>query len=165
MEKKMQVIENAKVDDLDMHAREFLKKIVEGCKAGQLTKLKPRRLFFSVNDGISGEFNHMLEMDVVHLVDGNFLYIICSGTGFQQGKFINKMSAETAWKALKKCWINLYAGAPDFITTDASTNFTTEEMKKAASSMGIIIKAVPTEAHHRIVKLSEVTLSYVPFTS
>lgn len=92
-------------------------------------------------------------MDVVHLAEGNFLHIICSGTGFQQEKFINKISADSAWRALKLYWINVYAGAPDLITSEAGSKFTVEEINQAASSMGIIIKAVLTEAHHRIRKV------------
>lgn len=150
IEKQMQVIENAKVKDLDKCTREKLKIIVDHCKACQLARAKPRRFLFSVKDDTTGEFNHKLEMDVVSLCDGNVLHIICTGTGFQQGAFLNKMTAASAWKTLKQCWINVYAGAPGFIFTDAGSNFTAEEMKSAASSMGIILKSVPTEAHNRI---------------
>lgn len=63
------------------------------------------------------------------------------------------MSADSAWNTLKHCWINVYAGAPDCIVTDAVSNFTTQEIKDATSSMGIIIKFVPTEAHSLIGKI------------
>lgn len=45
------------------------------------------------------------------------------------------------------------AGVTDLITTDAGTNFTADEIKKAASSMGTIIKDVSTEAHNRVGKV------------
>ena len=70
-----------------------------------------------------------------------------------QGLFIGSMSAATTWKAFKRCWINIYARAPDYIITYAGSNFTAEEMRAPASSMGIIIKSVPSEAHNSIEKV------------
>lgn len=97
----MKVIEKANIGDLDSDIRRPLKDITDSCKVCQLTRDKPRLFFFSVKDGITGEFNPTLQMNVVHIPDENVLHIVCQGTGFQQGIFLNKMSAEAAWRALK----------------------------------------------------------------
>lgn len=55
--------------------------------------------------------------------------------------------------ALKRYWINVHGGALDYLMIDTSSNFITEEMKDAASRMGITVKSVPTEAHNRIGKV------------
>ncbi len=60
------------------------------------------------------------------------------------------MSAAEAWKALRRCWINVYAGTPDILVHDAGSNFTTAEFKDAADELGIVLKCIPTEAHERI---------------
>lgn len=116
-------------------------------------RAKPRRFLVSIKDDISGEFNHILQIDVVHLEDGNVLHVICTGTGFQQGMSLKYMSAKSAWDALRRCWTNVLAGAPDYIQTDSGSNFAAAEFKKAATHMGIIIKTVPAESHNRIGKV------------
>ena len=153
VDKQMKVIEAAEIPDLDPNTREKLQKIVKHCKACQLQKAKPRRFLFSLKDGVTGEFNHSLQLDVCKLEDGYVLHVICSGTGFQQGKFIGSMSAAEAWNTLRRCWINVYAGAPDVLVSDAGTNFASKEFGDAADSMGIVLKIVPTEAHERIGKV------------
>ena len=123
------------------------------CRACQLKKAKPRRYLFSLKDGITGEFNHIIELDVVKLEDGNVLHTICSGTGFQQGRFLKSMSAAEAWNTLRRSWINIFAGAPDYIHADAGTNFTGQVFRDAANDMGIVLKVAPTEGHERIGKI------------
>jgi len=100
VEKQMRVIEAAEISDLPSDTRIQLKEIVEHCKACQLNKAKPRRFLFALKDDLIGEFNHVLEIDVVTLKDGPVLHIICSGTGFQQGTFLKSMSAADAWNTL-----------------------------------------------------------------
>ena len=153
VEKQMQVLENARIGQLSGKVRNKFKEIVDYCKPYQLLRAKPRRLLFSMKDDTTDEFNHTLQVDAGHFSDGNVLHVICTGTGFQRGLFIAKTSAATAWKVLKRCWINIFAGAPDYIIADAGSNFTAEEMKASASSMGIIIKSVPTETLNRIGKV------------
>lgn len=76
----------------------------------------------SVKDLIIGEFNHDIQIDVVSLSHGNVLHEINVGTGFQNGGFVKKMEANSARKLHRKCSIDVYAGAPNCITTDAETN-------------------------------------------
>lgn len=150
VETQMKVIESAEVDDLPDGSRAQLQRIADHCRPCQLMQFKPRRFLFSIKDGCTGEFNHILQMDAVKLSAGYVLHIICRGTGFQQGSFLSAMTAVEAWKTIRRIWINIYAAAPDYIQTDAGTNFTGADFKNAAGSMGIIIKTVPVEAHDRV---------------
>ena len=102
VEKHMKIIEQADLKNLDENTRFRLKNLVKHCKICQLTGAKPRRFLFSIKDDITGEFNHIIEIDVCYLDDGNILHIICNGTGFQSGKFLSDMSAATAWRTLRQ---------------------------------------------------------------
>jgi len=156
----MRVIESAEIQDLPKGTRSQVEMIVKNCGACQLKQGKPRRFLFSIRDPIVGEFNHIHYIDVAKLSDGNVLHAIDLGTGFQSGTFISQMDGSTAWRMLRKCWINIYAGAPDVIHTDAGTNFNSKEFKDRASEMGSIVKIAPTEGHERIgtIERSHATL-------
>ena len=153
VEKQMKVLETAELEDLPRNTRTELERIVKHCKACQLNKAKPRRFLFALKDGVTGEFNHILEIDVMKLDDGNVLHTICSGTGFQQGQYLSAMSSVEAWKTLRRCWINIYAGAPDYIHADAGSNFVGKEFISAANELGVVVKIAPTEGHERIGKV------------
>lgn len=150
IEKQMQIIETADLDDVPANTRKELIEIVKYCRACQLKQGKPRRFLFSIRDPIVGEFNHIIQIDVVNLVHGNVLHIIDVGTRFQNGGFITKMDAECAWRSLRKFWIDVYAGAPDYVHTDAGTNFNSAEFMNKVEALGTIIRIAPTEGHDRI---------------
>lgn len=69
------------------------------------------------------EFNHILLVEILKLCDGNVLLKMDVRTLFRNGCLFNSMNAETAWKFAKKQWIDIYAGASNFIHLDAVTNF------------------------------------------
>lgn len=84
------------------------------------------------------------------LSDGNILHVLCTGTGLQQGKIISAMSAAKAWPTIRRCWINVNAGAPDIIRHDAGTNFYSDELRTYADGMEIKLKCFATKARERI---------------
>ena len=110
VEKQMRTIELAEIKDLPKRDQREDQADRQTLPSMQMKKAKPRRFLFSVRDDITGEFNHVLEIDVVKLVDGSVLHTICSGTGFQQGRFLKDMTAPEAWNTLTKmldqyiCW-------------------------------------------------------------
>lgn len=57
VENQMQVIDNAKVDNLEIETNASLGKIVESCKLCHLTKVRRRRFLFSVKDDATCEFS------------------------------------------------------------------------------------------------------------
>lgn len=137
--KRMAFIENTKLDDVPQNKRQQLKDIIGRCKTCQLLRAKPHQFLFSIKDDVTAEFNHVLQVDIMHLSDGNVLHILCTGTGFQQGQFVTNMSATEAWKVLTRIWINTYSGAANKIETDSGSNFTATELMEAAKSSGICI--------------------------
>lgn len=90
-----------------------------------------------------------MQGDVDKLCDGNVFHIIDVGTSFENGCFINRRNTETAWKLLWNHWIDIYAGAPDFIYADAGTKFNSLLFREKAKATNFIMKIVPTEAHDR----------------
>jgi len=58
------------------------------------------------------------------------------------------MSAGYVWKALRASWIDVYLGPPAFIIHDLGINFSSDEFRGNAHSMGSEVKETPTEAHY-----------------
>lgn len=75
------------------------------------------------------------------------------GTNFQNSGFINELDAVSTWINLRTFWIDVYAGAPDYIHTDVGTNFSTKQFKASAEELGTIVLVSPIEAHNRIRKV------------
>lgn len=74
---------------------------------------------------------------------GNVLHVICSETGFQEGRFLRHMTSADAWNALRQCWLNVFAGAPEYLHADAGTNFVGKEIAEGAHSLGMVLKIAP----------------------
>ena len=150
VEKQMRVIENVQIDELPKGMRKQMKEIAKHCNACQMKQARPRRFLFSIRDRIVGEFDHVIQVDVVNLIDGSVLHSIDVGKGFQNGFLSNKMDSITAWKMLRRCWIDAYAGAPDYIHADAGNNFNSDYFKSKGEEMGSVVKIAPAAGHERI---------------
>ncbi len=150
IEKQMRIIEDAYIGDLPAGTRSMLTKLVKHSRICQLYQGRPGRFLFSINDPLVGEFNHIVQKDIVKLCDGNVLHILDFETKFQMGRFVSKMDAATAWKIHRRCWMDVFAGAPDIIHTDARSNFNSAEFKARADRMEIVMKIASTEAHDRV---------------
>ena len=48
------------------------------------------------------------------------------------------------------CWINIYLGPPNLITSNAGKNFISKEFKEYINIMGIYIKAVLVKTYNFI---------------
>jgi hypothetical protein len=48
------------------------------------------------------------------------------------------------------CWIDIYLGLSDLITSDVGKNFVSKKFKKYINTMDICTKAVPVEAYNSI---------------
>ena len=71
-------------------------------------------------------------------------------TSLQAGQWLKNVSAKHVWDQLQACWINTYLGPPDFISSNAGTQFTAKKFKQLATNMSIIVKNMPVKAHHSI---------------
>ena len=128
-----------------------LETITKFCKHCQLNSKAPGRFKFTLKDDI--QFNYCIVVDIVHLEGKPTLHVVDEATAFQAAKFIPDFAASTVWEALETCWINTYLGPPDFIVTDAGTNFVGTKFKQPAKQLSIEIKEVPVEAHNSIGKV------------
>ena len=92
-------------------------------------------------------------VDIFYIESKPTLHAVDEATAFQAAKFIPDNSAKTVWRIFEACWINTYLGPPDFIVTDAGTNFIGKDFKQPARQLSIEVKEVPVEAHHSIGKV------------
>lgn len=144
----MRTISAAKLNEPGDRAQ--LEKITRHCRACQLLSAKPKRFLVSLRDEITGEFNHTVMVDVVFLPDGPALHVVDVGTSFQSAIFLSDMSAHTAWRALRRCWIDVYSGPPHWTVVDKGSNFSAAHFHREAGKLGITVREVPAEAHAEI---------------
>jgi hypothetical protein len=78
------------------------------------------------------------------------MHIVNKATRYQAGRWLKDMSIKTMWETIRICWIDIYLGPPDRITTDAGTNFDSKEFKQLASTVNSKVKIVPVKAHNSI---------------
>jgi len=128
-----------------------LETITKFCKHCQLNSKAPGRFKFTLKDDI--QFNYCIIVDIVHLEGKPVLHVIDEATAFQAAKFIPDFAASTVWEALEMCWINTYLGPPDFVVTDAGSNFVGTKFMQPAKQLSIEVREVPVEAHHSIGKV------------
>jgi hypothetical protein len=96
------------------------------------------------------EFNYCIIVDIMYISSSPLLHVVDKGTCFQAGRWLQNINAKHTWEVLQMCWIDIYLGPPDLITSDAGKNFVSKEFKEYANTMGICTKAVPVEAHNSI---------------
>ena len=130
----------------DQHHRHILKQITKYCAYCQKHGRSPGRFKFTLRDNDIC-FNHTIIM----YIDGSpVLHVADEATRFQAARWLNNISAQTTWDALRNCWIDVYVGPPDLVVHDAGTNFTAAEFQQNANSMTIQTKCVPVEAAQSI---------------
>ena len=128
--------------------RAMLERISKSCKACQLNGKPPERFRFVLHD--QSRFNHEILVDIMKLDNGNVLHVMCAQTRYQQGLFLQSMTARACWDSILMCWTNVLAGSPDIIKADAGLQFNSKEFKDFAKSSGVVVEIVPKEAHHKI---------------
>jgi hypothetical protein len=132
----------------DSH-RTILSRVAEFCHQCQTHGRAPGRFKFALKD--DPVFNHTVVADIMYL-DGNspVLQVVDEATSFQAARFLNDISAEHTWDALRLCWIDVYLGPPEVIKHDAGKNFKSATFRQSAATLGITTEAVPIEAAHSI---------------
>ena len=136
---------------LEPTTRAMLQRIVKSCKARQIQAKLPERFRFIVHD--EARFDHVLQVDIMKLSDGNILHVICEGTRFQTEGFCQKLTDYECWSALNMCWINVLSGVPDIIRADAGKQFYAKNFWDNAKAAGAHAEIVPTEAHNKVGKV------------
>lgn len=145
----MQILEaSPRPLDLPPETKSMLNRISKSCRACQIISKPPERFRFTIHD--ESRFNHEILVDIFSLSDGNVLHILCAGTKYQLGRFVDTVSARECWETIRMAWIDVLSGAPDFIKSDAGSQFKSKEFKDSAKSLGICVEIVPTDAHFKV---------------
>ena len=58
------------------------------------------------------------------------LHVVDEGTHFMTARWLPNMTSSETWKAIRRCWIDVYLGPPDFLRVYQSTNLVSKEFKK-----------------------------------
>jgi hypothetical protein len=147
MERLHWVLERAGYNDVNKRSIEYITKYCLHCqKHGK----SPGRFKFTLRTNDDPIYNYSIYVDIMY-IDGNpILYVIDEATRFQAAKWLRDLSAKHTWETLRYCWMDTYLGPPDLITHDAGKNFVSKEFRQYATSLGIITKSVPVEAHWSI---------------
>ena len=128
-----------------------MEKITKHCHQCQLHGKAPGRFKFTLQDDYN--FNYKVIVDMMWIDEKIVLHVVDEATSFQAARFLKSRSAKDAWEALQECWIDTYQGPPDYIVTDAGTNFASEEFRNRAKVMTVQVEEVPVEAHNSIGKI------------
>lgn len=128
--------------------RKALEHLTKYCRLCQLHSRAPGRFKFTLRD--DREFNYCVYIDIFYIDSMPVLHVVDEATRFEAARFLQSMSAQHAWDALRACWIDVYLGPPDIVTHDAGKNFASREFRQHASTMAITTKEVPVEAHNSV---------------
>lgn len=141
----IRVLERSGHDD-SQHHRIVLEKINKFCHYCQKHGKSPMRFKFTIKNDTN--FNHTVFVDVFYISGDPVLHLVDEATKFQAARWLNNMTAESTWNAIRQCWIDVYIGPPDVIIHDSGSNFTANEFQNSSASMGILTKCVPVESHN-----------------
>ena len=105
---------------------------------------KPKR--FKLTTGAEDlRFNHVVAADIMFIGGKPLLHVVDEATHFTSACWLRKSTSKEVWKALLRCWSNIYMGPPDFLRVDQGTNFISEEFKELADTSGITLLEAPIE--------------------
>uniref|UniRef100_A0A8H7N3T3 Integrase catalytic domain-containing protein n=1 Tax=Bionectria ochroleuca TaxID=29856 RepID=A0A8H7N3T3_BIOOC len=122
----------------------------------RLYRLLERAGYEDVNRELQDDldFNYEIIVDIMYLLDREpVLHVVCAATAFQNATFLENISADTVWEALKRIWLDTYLGPPDRIVHDVGTQFASDRFHVNARIMGSECKQIPIEAHWSIGKI------------
>jgi len=128
-----------------------IEEIEKVCQQCQLNEKAPGRFKFKITDDY--EFNYEIIADVFYLDGKPILHVVDEATAFTAARFLKDELAKTLWNTLRNCWIDVYIGPPDRIVHDAGKNFSSEEFRANARTIGSETKPVPVEAHQSVGKV------------
>jgi hypothetical protein len=87
-------------------------------------------------------------------IDGKpIFHAVNEATFFQAARFLTNLQAKTIWDILRAIWVDIYAGPPNVIVTNASKSFVRAEFVANARIMVIEVEKVLIEAYNSIGKI------------
>lgn len=73
------------------------------------------------------------------------LYIVDEAIYFQAARWLENMSFDTPWRALRLCWENICVGPPDIIAHGIGKNFMGAVFQSNADMLHLQTKSIPVE--------------------
>jgi hypothetical protein len=128
--------------------KKTLKHLTKYCHFYQKHSKSLGRFCFTLQDDV--EFNYCIIVNIMYISSSPLLHIVDEGTRFQAGRWLQDISAKHTWEVLQMCWIDIYLGPLDLITSDVGKNFVSKEFKEYANTISICTKAVLVEAYNSI---------------
>lgn len=143
-DKLMKLLKRSTLENIGSGTRRILEAIEKHCDPCQRYAQKPRRFKFTLRD--DKDFNHTVYVDIFYIESKPVLHVVDEATNFQAAKWLENMSSEALWRALRMCWIDVYLGPPDIVAHDAGKNFMGAAFQANTDMLHIRTKAVPVES-------------------
>jgi len=143
-DKLINLLKRADPSKVKPKTRSILEKIADFCKSCQFHSQKPRRFKFTLRS--DKQFNQMVYVDIVTIDKKNALHVVDEATRYQAARWLPDNSAETVWRCLRMCWIDVYLGPPNVVAHDAGKNLVARAFQLNAGIMKIDTKAIPVES-------------------
>lgn len=89
-------------------------------------------------------------MDIFYVDGKPILHVVDEATRFQATLWLRTVSAESTWRALHACWIDVYLGPPDIIAHDAGKNFMARAFQSNADMLHMRTMMILVETAHSI---------------
>ena len=139
------LLKRANPEEFTSDVRKTLQNISEKCDICIKHSSKPRRFKLTVGTG-DLRFNHTVAVDVMYLSGKAVLHMVDEATHYSAAQFLKKQSTTEVWKAIRRCWLRVYLGPPDFLHVDQGSNLVSKEFMEEAEVEGIRIIEAPVES-------------------
>lgn len=146
VDKLYNLLKRSEVSNVNAATRKTLQQIEKSCGPCQEYAQRPRRFKFTLRDDV--DFNHTVYADIFYIDGQPILHVVDEATRFQAARWLSRVTSESIWQALRRCWIDVYLGPPDVIAHDAGKNFMGRAFQANADMMHIKTKSIPVEAAH-----------------
>lgn len=139
------LLRKARPEEMYTSVQHSIKELTEACTTCEYHASRPKRFRLTVGTE-ELRFNHIVAVDVMYINRRPILHVVDEATHYSSARFLPNASAKEIWRALRRCWIEIYLGAPDFLRIDQGSSFTSAEFQGAATSQGISILEAPVES-------------------
>lgn len=142
-DKLYNLLKRADVSNVDSTTRAHLEEIARRCRPCQTYAQAPRRFKFALRD--DKEFNHTVFVDIFYVNKKPVLHVVDEATRYQAARWLSNVTAESVWRAMRLCWIDVYLGPPDIVMHDAGKQFVARVFQTNAELLHIETRDVPIE--------------------
>lgn len=105
-EKLFNLLKRSELSNVTSATRKLLEKVTRRCKPFQENFPAPRRFKFTLRE--DKKFNHSVFVDIFYIEKKPILHVVDESTRYQAARWLKNVSADTVWRALRMCWIDVY---------------------------------------------------------